>query len=156
LVDVERGFGPPRLQYTSIETAIALVLPIKNGVFSHEHDVNRAFISSESGSLTPRHRRRRALQYLLVFVGCVLLVDALVGDKGLVEMMKKRQEYRALEQTLGRARAENATLREEARRLREDPAAIEDIARRELGLIKPGEKVFIVRDVDPARAPGDK
>ena len=34
-------------------------------------------------------------------------------------------------------------MRNEARRLREDPTAIEELARRELGLIKPGEKVFI-------------
>jgi cell division protein FtsB len=33
--------------------------------------------------------------------------------------------------------------------LREDPAAIEDIARRDLGLIKPGEKLFIIKDVVP-------
>ena len=100
--------------------------------------------------MTPPRRRRRAVQYVLVFVGCVLLVDALVGDKGVLEMMKKRQEYRALERTLGEARAENAGLRDEARRLREDPAAIEEIARKELGLIKPGEKVFHIKDVDPA------
>ncbi len=90
------------------------------------------------------------MQYVLVFIGCVLAIDALVGDKGLLEMMKKRQEYRALEQTLSQARAENAELRDEARRLREDPAAIEEIARKELGLIKPGEKVFHIKDVDPA------
>ena len=46
-------------------------------------------------------------------------------------------------------RAENAHLADLARRLREDPDAIEEIARRELGLIKPGEKVFIVKDVAP-------
>ena len=91
------------------------------------------------------------MQIALLFVGGVLVVNALVGDKGLIEMMKKREQYRALEQTLTRARAENARLREEARRLKEDPAAIEEIARREIGLIKPGEKLFIVRDV----APGD-
>jgi cell division protein FtsB len=96
-----------------------------------------------------RRRGRRAVQYLLVFVGCVLVVDALVGEKGLVEMLKKRQEYRALEQSLVDARAENARLREEARSLREDASAIEDLARRELGLIKPGEKLFIVKDVAP-------
>jgi cell division protein FtsB len=49
-------------------------------------------------------------------------------------------------------RSENAALREEARRLREDPAAIEEIARRELGLMSPGEKLFIIRDVDPPAA----
>jgi cell division protein FtsB len=87
------------------------------------------------------------LQYLLVFVSCVLVVDAIVGEKGLIAMMKARQQYRALEQSLGQARAENAHLREQARRLREDPAAIEEIARRELGLIKPGEYLFIVKDI---------
>ena len=90
------------------------------------------------------------MQYLLLFVGGVLIVDALVGDKGLVQMMKKRAEYHALEQTLTSLRAENARLREEAHRLRADPAALEEIARRELGLIKPGEKLFIIKDVKPA------
>lgn len=98
---------------------------------------------------TPRRRGRRLLQYLLVFVSCVLVVDALVGEKGLIAMMKAREEYRVLEASLEAARAENARLREEARRLREDPAAIEEIARRELGLMKPGEKLFIIRDVRP-------
>jgi cell division protein FtsB len=96
-----------------------------------------------------RRRGRRAVQYLLVFVGCVLVLDALVGEKGLLEMLKKRQEYRALEQSLTDIRADNARLREEARSLQEDAAAIEDLARRELGLIKPGEKLFILKDVPP-------
>jgi cell division protein FtsB len=100
---------------------------------------------------TPRTRGRRALQYLLVFVACVLVVDAIVGEKGLIAMVKARQQYEALEDSLARARAENARLREEARRLREDPVTIEEIARRELGLMKPGERLFIIRDVRPAR-----
>jgi len=112
--------------------------------------VKKALPTPDSGSSTLRRRGRRAVQYVLVFVGCVLLVDALVGEKGLLEMLKKRQEYRVLEQSIAGARAENARLREDARRLREDPAAIEDLARRDLGLIKPGEKLFIVKDVAPA------
>jgi len=47
--------------------------------------------------MTPPRRRRRAVQYVLVFIGCVIVVDALVGDKGLLAMVKARQEYRALE-----------------------------------------------------------
>jgi cell division protein FtsB len=102
----------------------------------------------DSSTSAPR-RRRRAVQYALVFIGCVLAVDALVGEKGLLAMMKARQQYQALEQSLVDARTENTRLREEARRLREDPSAIEDLARRELGLIRPGEKLFIVRDARP-------
>jgi cell division protein FtsB len=105
---------------------------------------------THADSPTSPRRRRRAVQYLLVFIGCVLVVDALVGDKGLLAMRKARQEYSTLERSLLEARSENARLREEARRLREDPSAIEDIARRELGLLRPGEKLFIVKDIRPA------
>ena len=93
------------------------------------------------------------MRYLVVAIGCVLIIDALVGDRGLLAMLKARQQYRTLEASLGRSRAENARLREEARQLREDPQAVEDIARRDLGLIKPGEKLFIVKDVPPAESP---
>jgi len=86
-----------------------------------------------------------------VFLASVILVDALVGDRGLLATMRARREYDELAATIARERVENAQLRDEARRLREDPSAIEEIARRELGLIKPGEKVFIVKDVTPAK-----
>jgi cell division protein FtsB len=88
------------------------------------------------------------VEYLVILVGSVLLIDAVVGDKGLVAMMQAREQYRLLEQALAEARADNTRLREQARRLREDPAAIEEIARRELGLIRPGEKLFIIRDIE--------
>jgi len=84
---------------------------------------------------------------LLLFMASVIVVDGLVGDRGLLAMLRARQEYDALSASIARQRAENARLRETARRLREDPAAIEEIARRELGLIKPGERVFILKDV---------
>ena len=89
------------------------------------------------------------MRYVFLLAGVVLVIDALVGDKGLLAMIQARQEYRTLEKSLADVRAENARLREQARRLREDPAAVEDLARRELGLIKPGEKLFIIKDVAP-------
>lgn len=99
----------------------------------------------------PAARSRRVVHWLLLFVACVIIVDSLVGDRGLLAMLQARHEYDALAATVIHERAENAQLRDEARRLREDPATIEEIARRELGLIRPGEKVFIVKDVSPAK-----
>lgn len=95
-------------------------------------------------------RTRRIVHLLLLFVAAIIVVDALVGDRGLLAMLRARREYDELGSTIARARAENRRLRDQARRLREDPAAIEEIARRELGLIRPGEKVFIVKDVAPS------
>src|SRR5262245_35746598 len=112
------------------------------------HTVKRAPSARDAETPQPR-KRRRTIQYLLLAGGCVLLIDALVGDKGLLAMMEARARYRTLEQSLAASRSENARLREEARLLREDPATIEEIARRELGLIRPGEKLFILKDVEP-------
>ena len=96
-------------------------------------------------------RNRRLVHVLLLFVASVIVVDGLVGDRGLLAILRARQEYDAMSATIARQRAENARLREMARRLREDPSAIEEIARRELGLIKPGERLFIIKDVPPAK-----
>ena len=93
-------------------------------------------------------RGRRLVRHVLIFITLVIVVDAIAGEKGLLALLEARREYAALERSLARARAENAELRETARRLREDPAAIEEAARRELGLIKPGEVLFIVKDVE--------
>ena len=90
---------------------------------------------------------RRVARYVLGFVTVVLVIDAIAGEKGLLALLKARRDFGAVEQALQRARQENTELREQARRLREDPTAIEELARRELGLIKPGEKLFIIRDV---------
>ena len=98
-------------------------------------------------------RRRRIVQILVVLIASVIIVDGLVGDRGLLAMLRARHEYDELAASISRQRAENARLRDQARRLREDPSAIEEIARRELGLIKPGERVFIVKDIPPAKTP---
>ncbi|HKY22693.1 MAG TPA: septum formation initiator family protein [Vicinamibacterales bacterium] len=108
-------------------------------------------INASAGQRAQR-RGGRILAGVFVFVVCVLVVDALVGDQGLVATMRARKQYDELATDLRRLRSENAGLREEARRLREDPAAIEEIARRELGLMSPGEKLFIIKDIDPPAA----
>ena len=88
---------------------------------------------------------------LLFLAAAVIVLDALAGDRGLLAMLRVRREYRELAATVARSRAENARLAEQARRLREEPAAVEEVARRELGLIKPGEKVFIIKDAAPKK-----
>jgi cell division protein FtsB len=94
-----------------------------------------------------QRRGRRILIGLFAFAVCVLGVNGLVGDHGLVATIRARKQYNQLAADLARLRNENAGLREEARRLREDPAAIEELARRELGLISPGETLFIIKDI---------
>jgi cell division protein FtsB len=97
--------------------------------------------------------RRRWVRYALAFVTLVLVVDALAGDGGLMDRLRARREYRELARSLEDLRQENATLRHDIKRYRDDPAAIESLARQELGLMKPGEVLVIIKDARPALAP---
>ncbi len=81
----------------------------------------------------------------------MIVLDALVGDRGLMATLRARREYHELAGTIANQRSENARLADQAKRLRDDPRAIEEVARRELGLIRPGEKVFILKDVGPPK-----
>lgn len=101
----------------------------------------------------PRAARRRKIHWLLVFVSCVLVTNALFGERGLMETLRARQEYVTLAASIERLQRENQRLRAEARRLREDPRRIEEIARRELGLIRPGEILVIVKDTTAPAPP---
>jgi cell division protein FtsB len=114
--------------------------------------------STLAGSATPLRRkrvppvsrpvwRRRGLHLLLVFVTLVLVIDALVGEKGLLESMRARRQFEQIERSVEDLKRDNARLREQMRRLNEDPEAIESLAREELGLVRPGEIVFILKDV---------
>ena len=95
-------------------------------------------------------QRRRLLNALLLFATVVLLVDALVGDRGLMERVRARKQLESMESALAALKYQNALKREEMRLLNEDRAYIESIAREELGLIKPGELLFIIRDAKSA------
>jgi len=93
----------------------------------------------------------RFARMAVIFVTTAVLVEALVGDKGFLATIRARREYDELARQIARMRTENAQLRETARALREDPATIEALARRELGLLRPGETLFIIKDVPPPK-----
>ena len=95
---------------------------------------------------SPSGWRQRAVHLLLVFVTLVLVIDALIGEKGLMQSIRARQEHLEMAASLETLRRNNARLRDEMRRLNEDPATIESVAREQLGLIRPGEVVFILKD----------
>lgn len=105
-------------------------------------------LSSRRGSRAAFSLTGRGVgQWLAAFLVVMIVVDALAGERGLLAMLRVKKQYEALQGEIDRQRAENARLSEVARRLRDDPAAIEELARRRHGLIRPGEKVFIVKDL---------
>ena len=92
------------------------------------------------------------VRLILLLVGAAIAADGMVGERGLLEVLRARHDYQELTTQIEQLKAQNNALRDGARRLREDPSEIESVARQELGLIRRGEKVFVIRNV--AAPPG--
>ncbi len=103
--------------------------------------------SLDSVRIPPRRRPNPWVGRTLAFITAVLVFGALFGEQGLADTLRARHDMRIASTALTRLRNENAGLREQIRRLREDPASIEAVARQDLGLVRPGEILFVVKDV---------
>jgi cell division protein FtsB len=77
-----------------------------------------------------------------------LTVGSVFGDRGILNLVGKRRQVEALRGELEGLRAENARLSSEIVALRTSPRAIERLAREELGLARPDETVFLIREDD--------
>jgi cell division protein FtsB len=100
-----------------------------------------------------RDRNRRLVTWGLVLGSFVLIVNALFGENGYLAAVRMRQEYRTLSESLAQIKADNSHLMELNDGLKSDPAMLEGAARSELGLIKSGETLVIIRPARPASPP---
>ncbi|HTH00613.1 MAG TPA: septum formation initiator family protein [Vicinamibacterales bacterium] len=100
-----------------------------------------------ANTLERQRRRSRQIRLAVVFLGCALLLDAVFGERGLFQTIKSREDLIQAAQEISELKRQNAALRREARRLQEDPAALELVARQQLGLLRPGEILVVLSDV---------
>lgn len=94
------------------------------------------------------------MQVALLFVAAAMVVNALIGDRGLVAAVRAKNEHEQLAASIAGLKRENQQLAEAVRRLKHDPKAVEDVARGDLGLIRPGEVVFVIKDAPAPRSSG--
>ena len=85
---------------------------------------------------------RNNLSWLLCAALALLLLQDIFGTHGLIAMRHSQLEAREVQKQISQIAAENQRLEEQVKALKSDPAAIEHIAREEMGLARPGEHVF--------------
>ena len=84
---------------------------------------------------------KRVLITVLMLVS-VMIFFTFFGEKGLLQVYRLRRELREIERVNMELRQENERLRAEIGNLRTNKKYIEELARRELGLVKKGEIVY--------------
>jgi len=89
---------------------------------------------------------RRNMNYFLGAALLLLILQDIFGTHGLVAMRRSQKEAAQVQEDIDRVNEENSRLQETVKSLKTDPAAIERIAREEMGLARPGEYIFKIPD----------
>jgi cell division protein FtsL len=84
---------------------------------------------------------KRVLITVLMLV-LVMIFFTFFGEKGLLQVYRLRRELKEIERVNMELRQENERLRAEIGNLRTNKKYIEELARRDLGLVKKGEIVY--------------
>ncbi len=72
----------------------------------------------------------------------LLVVQDVFGTHGVLAMRRSQREAGEIRKEIQKLNDENRELQNRVKDLKSDPQAIEEIARKEMGLAKPGELIF--------------
>jgi len=86
-------------------------------------------------------KKRRFLLFIL-FLFILLGLVTFFGDNGILHLIGLKKELSLMKEKNLKMEEENQKLKEEVRRLRQEKRYIEEIARKELGMVKKGEIVY--------------
>jgi cell division protein FtsB len=79
---------------------------------------------------------------ILAALAAATFLTLTYGGRSLARVWQMKQEVESLEREIVTLRAETGRLTATVNRLRTDPEFIEQVAREDLGLVKPGERVL--------------
>lgn len=87
--------------------------------------------------------KRKIILTSVVFLFLVLLITALFGKKGLLEIYQAKKNYKTLLQEIESLKGKKSRLEREIEELGKNPRAVDKEAREKLWLMKPDEKVIV-------------
>ena len=98
---------------------------------------------------------RRNLTWFLAIALALLVLQDVFGTHGVVAMRRSQMEAADIRKEIDRLDSENRKLQDRVKALKTAPAAIERIAREEMGLARPGEYIFKIppKPGDPSNTP---
>jgi cell division protein FtsB len=86
-------------------------------------------------------KKKRILLFFL-FLFLILGFLTFFGDNGILHLFRFQKELARIKEMNTKMEEENRKLREEVRRVQHEKRYIEEIARKELGMVKEGEIIY--------------
>jgi cell division protein FtsB/cell division protein DivIC len=85
---------------------------------------------------------KKRIVILVLFLFLIFGFFTFVGDKGIIHLLHLQKELVRVKDANVKIEEENRKLREEVKRLQYEKRYIEEIARKELGMVKEGEVIY--------------
>ncbi|MBD3179669.1 MAG: hypothetical protein GF417_08675 [Candidatus Latescibacteria bacterium] len=107
-----------------------------------------------------RIRNRRidvSRKFARLFMGAVLILIFLIftaGDTGFINLWKAHGRLENIENRINTLESSNGELKNKIESLRNDPFAIEKVAREEYGYIRPGDRVLRLKVIPAGKTEG--
>lgn len=111
--------------------------PVVKRVEPEKIDVDRLSFAEQMSAFL-----RRNLMWFLVAGLTLLVLQDIFGTHGVLAMRRSQQQAADIQKEIDELSKENQKLQDRVHSLKSDPAAIERIAREEIGLARPGEYIF--------------
>jgi cell division protein FtsB/cell division protein DivIC len=85
---------------------------------------------------------KKRILILVLFLFLIFGFFTFFGDKGIIHLLRLQKEWVRIKEANVKIEEENRKLREEVKRLQYEKRYIEEIARKELGMVKEGEVIY--------------
>ena len=86
----------------------------------------------------------KRLLTLVVLLTFIILLTFFFGDSGILEIIRTQKKIKNLTDEIVQLTRQRDNFREEIKDLKNDPLALEKVARKELWLMKENEKVIVI------------
>jgi cell division protein FtsB len=91
--------------------------------------------------------------FFLILVCLALVVHEIFGRNGILALRHQRKELETLQQKIQQLQQENEQLERQIKALRSDPKAIEQLAREQMRMARPGEIIYTLPANGPQKPP---
>jgi cell division protein FtsB len=89
--------------------------------------------------------KKNILLVLAIVTMCLMLLFIVIGENGISDLYRLKKQKENLSQKNDELKKENITYYREIERLKHDPRYVEDVARKELGVIGKDEVIIKVK-----------
>jgi cell division protein FtsB len=93
-------------------------------------------------SVSTGFMKKKSFLFLILIFSLILGLLTFFGDKGVLHLLRLQRELSRIKDDNRKIEEENQKLREEVKRLQSEKRYVEEIARKELGMVKEGEIIY--------------